>query len=214
MSQTQDQINSLSIESEKIEKEIQNHGKVFQENANNFDFQSNNNNIINNLKEDLLLIERYIIKFSKNCLCQLNDWNNLLVGMDTQINEVSGLIQRVKSDAGSRLIDPMLETGAPPAPEQEEEIPQQSQYFTFPDYPFDINTRALDFVGHHVDDIKDKSNIEPLITQIKPGDEVPIFWSKRQDFFQPVFEAKQDKEEYDTSFSDFYKFNPAPEFQF
>lgn len=213
MSQSKENIKRLLDESEQVLKDIENHGRTFQENLNNSDFSTTKNAINHNLVVDLNCIERFIKELSKNCLYQLNEWNDLLVGMDIQINEVSGLIQRVKSDAGSKLIDPMLETGNPPPPKQEKEIPQQSQVFNFPDYPFDINTRALDFVGHHVDDVKGKAQLPPLITVIEPEQQQPDFWSKRQDFFLPVFEVKQDKKEYETSFSDFYKFNPAPELQ-
>lgn len=214
MSQSKANIERLLQDSEQVQKEIESHGKSFQESLNNANFSSTRDSIVNKLTGDLEHIENYIKELSKNCLYQLNEWNDLLVGMDIQINEVSGLIQRVKSDAGSRLIDPMLETGNPPPPNQEKEIPQQSQIFNFPDYPFDINTRALDFVGHHIDDVKRNAQLPPLITRIEPEQQQPDFWSKRQDFFLPVFEVKQDKEEYDTSFSDFYKFNPAPELQF
>lgn len=214
MSQSKEHIKTLLNESEQRQNEIKNHGKTFEESLQNADFATAKESIDRNLEEDLNSIKKYIIELSKSVLYQLNEWNDLLVGMDTQINEVSGLIQRVKSDAGSRLIDPMLETGNPPPQQQEKEIPQQSQVFTFPDYPFDINTRALDFVGHHADDVKGNAKLSPLITRIEPDQKEPNFWSKRQDFFLPVFEVKQSKEEYETSFSDFYKFNPAPEFQF
>ena len=170
----------------------------------------------NELQSDLKDIQDYIIDLSKNCLNKLNTWNNELVKMDSEISEVSGLLQRVKADAGSRVIAPILCESSHVDNEDNYEYAQKASTFNFPNYSFDINMRALDNVGHQVDEVENPELSEhtaPLLTKIKPGEAPPLFWCTTQDFFTPSMHLviSVGDEAYKTSFSDFYEFDPVPQ---
>ncbi|KAH0790378.1 hypothetical protein GPJ56_005674 [Histomonas meleagridis] len=168
------------------------------------------------LEADLHQIQDYVMNFSKRCLTQLIDWNNMLVGMDAEINEVEGLIQSVKSDAGSRIVSPILCEGGQATPDDDYEFTQTAPFFNFPEYKFDINMLALDNVGHQVEEVENPELSEykaPLLTKIPPGEAPPLFWSTTQDFFTPAMDLQMTvgDEAFQTSFSDFYKFDAVPQ---
>ncbi|OHT02449.1 hypothetical protein TRFO_30453 [Tritrichomonas foetus] len=168
----------------------------------------------NELDSDLKQIQDYIINLSRRCLTKLNEWNNMLMGMDTEINEFSGLIQRVKADQGIKIMSPLLcEGGEPFSPEIEDNQYSTSQ-FNFPNYQFEINMTALDKVGHAA--IQEQTNPEaintPLISKIPAGAPKTTFWSAQPDFFIPSGKALKRAEDsaFKTSFSNFYGFSPYP----
>ncbi|OHT13709.1 hypothetical protein TRFO_43278 [Tritrichomonas foetus] len=166
----------------------------------------------NTLSNDLNQIQSFIIDLSKSCLNQLNDWNNSLVGMDAEINEVSGLIQRIKSDVGTKALGPLLVEGSAYVQQQPDLAGQQSLLYNFPDFPFDINTRALDNVGHQVEDVNAGSTaLQPLVKKIESGKQPPMFWCTQQDYFSPEIGQNVAAEAYKTSFSSFFEFDPVPQ---
>lgn len=205
-------LNELLSHAPESRKLIDGHGETLKkmyESKTPFD----SSNVQNELESDLQQIQEYIISLSKKCLHQLNEWNQSLMGMDTNINEVVGILQRVKADAGSKIIAPILCEGAESQNDiSAEDIPTCTQ-FNFPDYPFEINTHILDEVGHHPNEVSEgKVDLGPLIIKIPPGEQPPRFWDFPQDYFSPPFEKSMPEEEYQTSFSSFFGFNPIPEY--
>ena len=166
------------------------------------------------LTSDLKSITDYVMSLAKLSMLQLNTWSEALGKMDADIDEVAGLMQRVKTGAGSDLVAPILCGGGNTTDDDYVEVCQwPAPLLSFPQEPFDINMQALDNVGHSLEEIeRGTQNLPPLVKKIEPGNSTPNFWSNIHDFFLPAIAvmASMPDSRYTTSFSDFYGFDPVP----
>lgn len=204
-------LSDLLKDSEKVREPILERVKRLQEDMGK-KVPFNTEDIKNDLSNELTQFQEYVINLSQRCLTKLNEWNNTLIGMDTEINEYSGVIQRTKAEMGSRAISPMLCEGRAPIQQPLDDILYSEQQFAFPSYAFNINLQVLDKVGHQA--IPSNTNPEvanqPLIMKTKAEDLQPVFWGLQTDLFTPTPEAASslDQTAYQTSFSNFYGYNP------
>lgn len=167
-----------------------------------------------NLQADLTEIQNYILNLSKSCLMQLVDFSESLSQMDTEISEVSGMMEGVKKKVGSQLVESLHVGHDDSSAYGDKETIIPVAHIPFPTDPFDINMQALDSVGHSVDEVsRDGSVLTHLLTKIPPGSAMPSFWSAQRDFFAPAVSVMTtaSEESYVTSFSEFYGFDPVPD---
>ena len=168
--------------------------------------------VSNELQSDLNNIRDYIVNLSQRCLTKLNEWNTLLLGMDTEINEFAGIFQRVKSDKGTRAVQPMMCKGGAPILPPITHREYNPSKFSFPDYAFNINMHVLDKVGQTPfgQGADPDCPNAPLIQRIPPGTPKASFWTEPSDFFCPITDTNNiDPMTLRTSFSSFYGFNPS-----
>ena len=171
----------------------------------------NSTAVKNEIQSDLERLQSYIMRLSENCLTQLNEWNNGLYRIDNEINEVSGTIQKVKSDVGSRLLNEYLK--APNAPitfddysVNSEKISMESSErgnLPFPQSQFSSNSTVTENIGLHLD--KPDTLNRPLLVVLPKGQPSPQFWTESSDFFSPL--NSKPGQSIDTSFSRFYNFS-------
>ncbi|KAK8885571.1 hypothetical protein M9Y10_041021 [Tritrichomonas musculus] len=207
-------LSDLLKDSEKVREPIMERVKRLQD-----DMQKkvpfNTLDVKNDLTNELTQFQEYIINLSQRCLSKLNDWNNTLNGMDTEINEYSGIILRTKSEMGSRTITPMLCEGGAPIQQPLDDVLYSENQFQFPSYPFNINMNVLSKVGHQAIESETSQEVanQPLILANKAEDLQPVFWGLQTDLFSPIPEASSTVEQsaYQTSFSNFYGFSPMPD---
>jgi hypothetical protein len=159
------------------------------------------------LEENLALMEQFIVQLSQSTLLHLNEWNADLAQCECDLDEIEGLLRRVKADAGAAVISGLPQTRLP-----NEDFPSDESIpvppIRFPEYPFNMNMFTLDNVGHQVDDLA-RCAQDPLIPAIPPGQPVANFWSVMNDFFCPS-RVPSDAKLWATSFSQFLKFDPVP----
>ena len=204
-------LSDLLKDSEKVREPIMDRIKNLQEDMNKR-VPFNTEDIKNDLSNELTQFQEYVINLSQRCLSKLNEWNDTLIGMDTEINEYSGVIQRTKSEMGTRLITPILCEGRSPIQQPLDDVLYSEQQFAFPTYSFNINLQVLNKVGHQAIESNTDPEVanQPLITKTNVNDSQPLFWSLQTDLFTPTPEVASslDQNVYKTSFSEFYGFNP------
>jgi hypothetical protein len=192
---------------------LKEHGDTLQRQlGNNQPFQEGP--VYQELQRDIESIEAYVVSMAKSALLQITDWDRSLLAMESELGEISGLVQRAHSEAAATLSASILCKGslsdAAPSPDQ---IQPPAPVF-FPPYQFDINMHVLTNVGHQVADLQPGKKPGPLITKIEPGSPAANFWSLRNDYFcpgvsVPVMSLSSSDEI--TSFSEFYHIDPLPE---
>ena len=173
----------------------------------------NSSIVTNEIQSDLERLQSYIMRLSENCLTQLNEWNNGLSRMDNEINEVSGTIQKVKSDVGSRLLNEYIKTPNAPVDIDDFSINSQKISIDFtknvdipnPQFPFCINSTVTENLGLHIG--KPETMNRPLLVVIPKGQASPEFWSESSDFFSPL--NQKPDQAVATSFSRFYNFSSS-----
>jgi hypothetical protein len=161
------------------------------------------------LEQNLALMEDFIVKLSQSTLLHLNQWSRDLAQGECDLDEIEGLLRRVKADAGAALVGSTLATPAPPNEDFPDDESIQVPPIRFPDYPYNMNMFTLDNVGHQVDDIARAQNLPPLIPAVRPGQPIAKFWSVTNDFFCPST-VPSDPRLWETSFSQFLRFDPVP----
>lgn len=194
-------INDIDRLCSSIEQDFKAHKK--------FNSEQVNHEIVKNLQD----LQNFIVNESEKCLIHLTEWNQGLCKMDNDISEVSGLLERVKADAGSRLLAEVICQGGASQSQNVTFNYQTGLSLRYPNYPFVLNTSLLQQVGREAADVKegiDVKSLPSLIKKIPPGQAEPIFWSKTPDFFYPELQSipTATKEQLTTSFSEFYKFDP------
>jgi hypothetical protein len=174
-----------------------------------FDAQSTECDLVDSLKR----VEDSVLGFAQSTVRQIDKWNQSFVEIDSELNEIEALFQRVKSDTAASLVGTRPSGRAPP------EVPPPSIPYpsapvcNFPESPFDINVATLEGVGHQLAEIETRqASLPPLIRRIPPENPLPEFWRSSSDFFCPAMSAMLtvDDSAYATSFSAFYGFNPVP----
>jgi hypothetical protein len=162
------------------------------------------------LEENLSLMEQFIVQLSQSTLLHLNEWNHDLAQGQCDLDEIEGLLRRVRADAGAVLVGGGL---AGPRPHGEEFPTDESVQLPpvkFPEYPYNMNMFTLDNVGHQVDDIaRGIQALPPLIPASRPGQPAARFWTLTNDFFCPST-VPSDPKRWETSFSQFLRFDPVP----
>ena len=173
----------------------------------------NTDAVKNALQDKLQKFENSIIEQSKKYVEQLTTWSDNVTTMGADIDEISGSFEKIKNDAGMKLISNSLIAGKPPTEMKANENILNDQQIQIPDFPVDINIAVLDSVGHQKDDVSTEGKtLDALITVIPPGQPMPEFWSRYQDFFAPEVSTQlyAEDDDFETSFSIYYNFNPIP----
>jgi hypothetical protein len=165
------------------------------------------------LEDSANRLQDSILRLARSTLHEVDGWSKGFVEIDTELNEIEALFQRVKSETSSSLVS----SAFPPSEPYEDELvslpyPKVEPY-KFPDSPFDMNMAALEGLGHQLADIQSgKPERMPLIWKLPPGTPAPDFWSRSADYFAPAMSAMLTTPDsaYATTFSDFFKFSPVP----
>jgi hypothetical protein len=165
------------------------------------------------LQKKLVNFEKSILEKSQSFVDQLTSWNDQMNNMVADIEDISGSFAKIKGDAGMKIIAPELIAGKKPTLDPSKENATAEHKIEFPDYPFDINLTTYDQVGHQVSDLTgDNTTNTALITTIPPGSPLPELWTRYQDYFVPEISTQLSAadEDFETSFSLYYGFNPVP----
>jgi hypothetical protein len=167
------------------------------------------------LESSARLLQDSVLRLAQSTLREVDAWSTGFVAIDAELNGIEALFQRVKSETGGSLVGAAFRPGAPREPE-EAALPYPAvEPLKFPDGPFEMNTAALEGVGHRVADIEaGRPERAPLIAKLPPGAPPPDFWSKSADFFAPAMAVMLTTPDaaYATTFSEFYRFSPVPAF--
>ena len=140
------------------------------------------------VNERIVSFEKDLKEKSKSLLLKMHEWKEGIGVMDCEIDEIIGMINRIKTESGEKLIGPILQAGSTPSPTISKEVVFNDAKFEMPQYPNDINFFVLESVGHHINDVTGNAKgLPPLITAIPPGQTAPKFWSSPNDFVFPEF---------------------------
>lgn len=162
----------------------------------------NQDDIQNEIRSDLQMLQDYIINLSACYLMQMDKWNTDLLEIDNEINEQAGLIRRVKSDNGAKVLKEYDINKNQVSNESNPLSVSPETIIENPAQPFQINFTAVLNIGQHPNVAESIS--KPLIVKIPKDSPAPTFWNNPNDFF-----ISQSSEGSQTSFSEFYHYDPV-----
>jgi hypothetical protein len=155
---------------------------------------------VHDLEDTLDRIEKTIVNVSGFCVSQLITFSQQIEQIQVSVQQVEGSLSTIRANAGRSLV-----TIARPISSRKLRkdafLPRTVKLdLRFPSGQFELNVGVYRGVGNRIEDAERR----PLIKRFEPGESIPTFWSRTNDFF-----ITESRDNFRTSFSEFYGFDGA-----